>query len=64
MVKEKRTLLDMVKKRTLEYFGHLIRADGMQKVLLEGKVGEKKASWCAKKDSDERHENLDLFKLC
>ena len=37
-VGEKRLLLRTVKQRQLQYFGHLIRAGGLQRLLLEGKV--------------------------
>ena len=35
---EKRWLLKMMKQRKMAYFGHLIRAHGYQRPLLEGKV--------------------------
>jgi len=47
----KRTLLSTVKGRKLRYFGHLIRRDGLQRLLLEGKFngrrgrGRPRATW-------------------
>ena len=38
MVNEKRGLLTEIKKRKLQYFGHIIRDDGKQKQLLDGKI--------------------------
>ena len=37
-VGEKRGLLNTIKKRKSQYFGHLIRAEGFQRLLLDGKV--------------------------
>ena len=37
-VDEKRWLLDEIERRKLVYFGHLIRADGKQKHLIEGEI--------------------------
>ena len=37
-VGEKRGLLNMVKKRKMEYFGHLVRSEGFQRLLLDGKI--------------------------
>ena len=51
MVKDKPRLLIDVIERKLKYFGHLIRADGKQKELLEGKVegtrsrGKQRYTW-------------------
>ena len=53
LVKEGRTLLTSIKIRKLQYFGHLVRADGFQKFLLEGKIegvkrrGAQKLTWMA-----------------
>ena len=38
MVNERRSLLRMVKERKMKYFGHLVRANGMQRMLLEGRI--------------------------
>ena len=38
LVDEKRWLLDEMKRKKLVYFGHLIRADGKQKHLIEGEI--------------------------
>jgi len=51
MVKEKRNLLKQIKKHKIQYFGHIIRAEGFQKQLLEGKIngrrkrGRPRKSW-------------------
>ena len=42
MVTSKRALLCIIKKRKTEYFGHLIRMNGLQRILLEGKVNGKR----------------------
>ena len=34
----KRSLLNIIMKRKLQYFGHIIRKSSLQKLLLEGKV--------------------------
>ena len=36
--REKRSILKMVMKRKMQYFGHLVRAGGLQRLLLGGKV--------------------------
>ena len=41
MVTSKRASLCIIKKRKTEYFGHLIRMNGLQCLLLEGKVNGK-----------------------
>ena len=41
-VKEKRKLLKDIKSRKLQYFGHIIRAEGFQKQILEGKINGRK----------------------
>ena len=51
MVKEKRNLLKQIKKHKIQYFGHIMRAEGFQKQLLEGKIngrrkrGRPRKSW-------------------
>ena len=37
-VNEKRSLLENIKCRKCAYFGHVIRGNGLQRALLEGKV--------------------------
>ena len=37
-VQEKRTLLQTIKKRKCTFFGHVIRSDGLQRQLMEGRV--------------------------
>ena len=37
-VGEKRSLLKMVMKRKMQYFGHLVRAGRLQRLLVDGKV--------------------------
>ena len=39
MTLSKRSLIVTIKKRKLQYFGHLIRQNGIQRLLLEGKRG-------------------------
>ena len=38
MDKAKQTLLRTIQERKLQYFGHLIRGKGKQKLLMEGKT--------------------------
>ena len=38
MAKAKQTLLRIIQERKLIYIGHLIRRDGNQKLLMEGKI--------------------------
>ena len=38
MAKVKQTLLRTIQERKLQYFGHLIRGKGKQKLLMEGKI--------------------------
>ena len=38
MAKAKQTLLRTIQERKLQYFGHLIRGKGKQKLLMEGKI--------------------------
>ena len=38
MAMEKQTLLRTIQERKLQYFGHLIRGKGKQKLLMEGKI--------------------------
>ena len=38
MAKAKQTLVRTIKERKLQYFGHLIRGKGKQKLPLEGKI--------------------------
>ena len=42
MVNDRPKLLSTIKKRKLKCFGHLLRADGIQKELLEEKIEERK----------------------
>ena len=42
MMKEKPRLLLSVNERKLQYFGHLVRASGKQRTLLDGKIGGKR----------------------
>ena len=47
MTISKRSLIVTVKKRKLQYSGHLIRQNGMQRLLLEGKrgLGRSRTMW-------------------
>jgi len=42
MAKCKRSLLNIIMKRKLQYFGHMTRKNSLQKLLLEGKVDGKR----------------------
>ena len=37
-MKTKRSLLNTIKKRKCQYFGHIIRGDGVQRLLMEGRI--------------------------
>ena len=37
-MKTKRSLLNTIKKRKCQYFGHIIRRDGIQRLLMEGRI--------------------------
>ena len=37
-VKTKRSLLSTIKKRKCQYLGHIIRGDGIQRLLMEGRI--------------------------
>ncbi|KAJ8046980.1 hypothetical protein HOLleu_05842 [Holothuria leucospilota] len=41
-VKAKKKLLSELKNRKLQYMGHILRSSGLQKQLLEGKVGSRR----------------------
>ena len=41
--KTKREIIRIVKVRKMSYFGHIVRQDSLQKVLLEGKVNGKRS---------------------
>ena len=47
----KQTLLRAIQERKLQYFGHLIRGKGKQKLLMEGKIegtrrkGKQRRTW-------------------
>ena len=51
MAKAKQTLLRTMDERKLQYFGHLIRGKGKQKLLMEGKIegtrhrGKQRRTW-------------------
>ena len=38
MVRYKRSLLKIIRARQMKFFGHIIRADGLEKQLLCGKI--------------------------
>ena len=50
MAKAKQTLLRTIQEKKLQYFGHLIRRKGKQKLLIEGKIDKTQRK--AKKDLD------------
>ena len=37
-IKTKRSLLNTIKKRKCQYFGHIIRGNGVQRLLMEGRI--------------------------
>ena len=37
-MKTKRSLLNTIKKRKCQYFGHIVRGDGVQRSLMEGRM--------------------------
>ena len=43
MAEYKRSLLNTIRKRQLKFFGHVNRADGLEKLLLSGKICGKKS---------------------
>ena len=51
MAKAKQTLMKTIQERKLQYFGHLIRGKGKQKLLTEGKIegtrckGKQRMTW-------------------
>ena len=42
MMKTRRSLFDSIRKRKAKYFGHMVRQNGLQRLLLEGKTHGKK----------------------
>ena len=42
MMKIKRLLIDSIRKRKVKYFGHMVRQNGLQRLLLEGKINRKR----------------------
>ena len=43
MINSKRMLVEMIKRRKLAYFGHLVRRDDTQRLLLDGKINGKRS---------------------
>ena len=43
MINSKRMLVDMIKRKKLAYFGHLVRRDNIQRLLLDGKIDGKRS---------------------
>ena len=43
MINSKRMLVEMIKRRKLAYFGHLVRRDDIQRLLLDGKINGKRS---------------------
>ena len=41
-MKTKRSLLNTIKKRKCQYFGHIIRGDGVQRLLMEGRINSRR----------------------
>ena len=50
-MKTKRSLINTIKKRKCQYFGHIIRGNGVQRLLLEGRIngrrgrGRRRTMW-------------------
>ena len=42
MLDNKQLLLNIIKQRQVAYFGHIIRRDGLQSLLVEGKPNGKR----------------------
>ena len=43
MMNTKKSIINTIKGRKLSYFGHLIRRDNVQRLILEGKMIDKRA---------------------
>ena len=43
MANTKRSLLSNIKERKLKYFGHIVRAQGIHRMLLEGRINGKRS---------------------
>ena len=43
MINSKSMLVEMIKRRMLTYFGHLVRREGIQRLLLDGKINGKRS---------------------
>ena len=43
LVEEKRTLIDTIRKRKKNWIGHILRGDGLLKLIIEGHIEGKKA---------------------
>ena len=43
MINSERMLVEMIRRRKLSYFGHLVRRDGIQRLLLDGKINGKRS---------------------
>ena len=41
-IKTTRSLLNTIKKGKCQYFGHIIRGDGVQRLLMEGRINGKR----------------------
>ena len=41
-MKTKRSLLNTIKKRKWQYFGHIKRGNGVQRLLMEGRINGKR----------------------
>ena len=52
MTISKRSLIVTIKKRKLQYFRHLIRQNGIQRLLFEGKNRRKERAWDTQNDMD------------
>ena len=42
MVKMERSMLKTIRKRQLKFVGHVVRKNGLEKLVLEGKIEGKK----------------------
>ena len=59
--KPKRSLLNTIKKRKCQYFGHIIRGNGVQQMLMEGRIngrrgrGRPRTMWITSRNGQKYH---------
>ena len=63
-VKSKYSLEGLMLKLNLQYFGHLIRADSLEKTLMLGKIeGKRRRRWQRVRRLDSVTDSMNLSKL-